>query len=263
MHTLTQFMNEINAALNYPALSYPDISLFLDQAVAELNTTLHTGLRSISECIRLFAKKHVPDAGIVSLGASVPTATFPTSADGSLSGAQEYAHVFSSSASHPREFAYRDGKEIKYSKRLLGIVTYNGQPSYFSAVAYSDSACSWVSCENPHVLDLNEYFDDEWVLLWLIPYVCFKYTVRDGGVASTFAEEMQQGFQQLQDTYDVPESYVLSERAGEFAYDEDLDEHSDDLTTRVKVRALKGYMKHGRSLNAEYGSVYDAGGFGI
>lgn len=263
MHTLTQFMNEINAALNYPALSYPDVSLFLDQAVAELNTTLHTGLRSISECIRLFESKHAPNAGVVSLGAALPTDAFPTSSDGTLGDGQAYARVLSSSASHPKEFAYRDGAEVKYSKQLLGIVSSAGMPSYFSAVAYSDSACVWVAAENPHILDLNEYFDDDWIMLWLIPYVCFKYTVRDGGVASTFAEEMQQGFQQLQESYDVPDSYTISERAGEFAYDEDLDEHSDDLTARVKIRALKGYMKHGRTLNAEYGSMFDAGGFGI
>ena len=51
--TLSNCIDRINQILNYPSLTYDDVSAFFDQAIAELNTNLHIGLRSISECITL------------------------------------------------------------------------------------------------------------------------------------------------------------------------------------------------------------------
>ena len=73
----------------------------------------------------------------------------------------------------------------------------------FQAVAYGGSA-AWVeiSTAETYEAEFSHYLPDEWIMLWLIPYVCYKYTVRDGGTAQSFAEELTQGFQQLQDTYE-------------------------------------------------------------
>ena len=43
---LTDALSNINLALNYPALTYDDIKLYFDMAIAELNTTLHTSIPS-------------------------------------------------------------------------------------------------------------------------------------------------------------------------------------------------------------------------
>ena len=49
--TIADCISQINQALNYPSLTYEDISLYLDQAIAEINTNLHIGLRSFSHLI--------------------------------------------------------------------------------------------------------------------------------------------------------------------------------------------------------------------
>ena len=51
MFTLTNTINYINQALNYPSASFTDLKLFIDQAISELNTALHIGIRSIDEII--------------------------------------------------------------------------------------------------------------------------------------------------------------------------------------------------------------------
>jgi hypothetical protein len=49
--TLNDVMKRINQILNYPSVSYDDISHFFDHAIAELNTVLKTGIPSVSEMV--------------------------------------------------------------------------------------------------------------------------------------------------------------------------------------------------------------------
>ena len=73
---------------------------------------------------------------------------------------------------------------------------------------------------------------------------------------------MQQGFQQLQDTYDVPAKVQLSIYADRPAYTSLVEKHLPNLNVIVGTRAIYEDMKHGRSLNSIYGNMFDRGGFG-
>ena len=60
--TLNTIIQHINLALNYPALAYQDISLYFDMAIAELNTTLHTAIPTVSDMLKLFEQKMSKEA---------------------------------------------------------------------------------------------------------------------------------------------------------------------------------------------------------
>ena len=254
---LSQCLNFINQALNYPSLYYDDISLYFDTAISELNTTLHTKIPHISEMILDYKRRMSNDDFKVTI-----TDTDP----------QVDATIASSDAGLPKcyydavskLFYVLDVISQTYSsmEKLYGVYFRDGHIENYQAIVYGQQA-SWqlTDSENIQECDLEEYFPDDWILLWLIPYVCFKYTVRDGGTASTFAEELTQGFQQLQDTYDIPEYTVLASVADRQAYKQLVEEHLDNLNILVRTRAIYEFMKHERALNAVYGSMYDRGGF--
>ena len=154
-----------------------------------------------------------------------------------------------------------------YSERdeLLGFHLKDNvatNPIYYKAAIYGDEVF-WVKQFNDVLLEceISDYLPDDWVLLWLIPYVCFKYTVRDGGTASTFAEELTQGFQQLQETYGIPSKVTLATYADKEAYTELVEKNLPNLDIAVPTQAIYESMKHSRIVNAVYGSMYDRGGF--
>lgn len=254
---LQQSLNYINQALNYPALNYEDISLFFDAAIAELNTTLHTNIPTISKMIdefKQYMSKNITKVLITGVDPSVnyeiPSSTVQTS---------NYYYNPSDKKFYVLNVA--TGAYTAHDN-LYGTYLRNGVPETYEAIVYGQQA-SWQITDVLNVQDceLSYYLPEEWVLLWLIPYVCFKYTVRDGGTASTFAEELTQGFQQLQETYDVPEKVVLATVADKKAYMDLVKENLPNLNVVVKTRAIYENMKHNRALNAVYGSMYDRGGF--
>ena len=268
-YKLSQFITALNAALNYPAITYDDVALYIDMCIGEINTTLHTTIRSVRECRELLKER------ILSENAPIVLATEPTGNNASVPitddanepslNAWQYWDV---ADENYHKFVHVDsiGNIDRVQTALFGVYTSEGVPKTYEAHAYSSALCLWIASDGYADLDLSDYLTEDWISLFLIPYVCFKYTVRDGGVASTFAEEMEQGFQQLQETYDVPEDVVLSKVAGMPAYHADVKwclEHGESLGRRCPTRAITEDMKHPRAIGAQFGSVYDAGGWGL
>ena len=52
--TLSDAIQRINMNLNYPAITFEDVSSFFDMAIADLNTSLHTEIKSVSNMIKEF-----------------------------------------------------------------------------------------------------------------------------------------------------------------------------------------------------------------
>ena len=259
---LTDTLSNINLALNYPALTYEDIKLYFDMAISELNTTLHTSIPTVSTMIKEFRQKmsKIKDNQIVlDVDPYQNDFSIDVNPDTPADGNPKCYY-------NSKEKCYyawnKFTKEYSTYPSLVGIYIRDGVPEkYISAIYGTD--VYWIKQEdNPDDCDFIDYLPDDWILLWLIPYVCFKYTVRDGGTAQTFAEEMQQGFQQLQETYDVPSKVLLATYADKPAYTELVAKHLPNLNVKVYTRAIYDSMKHGRSVNAVYGNMFDRGGFG-
>ena len=75
MLTLTDTVNYINQALNYPAVTLTDIKLFINQGISELNTTLHICIPDIDTMIAEHRETYVNKDNVIVL------LTKPTSAD--------------------------------------------------------------------------------------------------------------------------------------------------------------------------------------
>jgi hypothetical protein len=268
---LDKVLNNINLALNYPSLTYADISLYFDMAIAELNTTLHTSIPTVSDMIDAFEQK-------LSKEKESRVRIYPSPEDvdyiiQSYSSTQE-AELHTSTASpkipyyfnwETRKFYVMNSLNNTYTERntLEGVYIKNvSEFTFYDAVVMGDEVFWAHTSEDPILeCDFAEYLPDEWVLLWLIPYVCFKYTVRDGGTAATFAEELTQGFQQLQETYSVPSTVLLATYADKEAYKDLVIENLPNLNKWVPTKAIFQNMKHSRISNAIYSNMYDRGGF--
>ena len=111
--------------------------------------------------------------------------------------------------------------------------------------------------------DLASYIAKDWIMLFLIPYVCYKYSVRDGDTGLLFSEEFSQGFQQLQNSFSVPSTVILNEVVGEPAYSQVVLENLETLNKIVTTRAILEKYKTKRYLNAVYDDFYNHGGWGV
>lgn len=257
-YTLSEYVTRINQTLNYPSVSYEDISLFLDQAIAELNTSLHIQIKPISVLVANYTN-NVKLSPLVTLS-ETPTAVTKIP----LEEMEGYDYYYNSS-------------EKVYKVRTLGVwnsypelygIYHNpaeGISEFYKAIVFSDNAVLWgqSSNTNPTSYDLTEILPVDWITLFLIPYVCFKYSVRDGDNGTLYAEEFSQGFQQLQNAYNVPSTVKLSDVAGQKAYTEDVKEHLNNLNINIPTRAITQNMLHGRVTTPVYGNVYDNGGWGV
>ena len=263
--TLNTFIEYINKALNYPAIKFVDVDMFINMAISELNTTLHISMPSIEKQMEIFKQysakeeytevvlKNDPldptysDILCVEEGEIVPTTT---------------PFYFNLTDRHYYVYKRATGNYERQKGFLRGIYVRDGIPEFYNS-ASTVSEAYWVSVEEIDDFEMSHFLPDEWVLLWMVPYACFKYTVRDGGTAQTFAEELQQGFQQLQETYNIPETVILATKSGWLAYADLTKEHLANLNIRVGTRAIYENMKHDRVSNGHYGSMYDSGGFGL
>lgn len=266
-YKLSQFITAVNAALNYPAITYDDVALYVDMCVGEINTTLHTSLRGIRECRDALRNRVLTENAplVLATEPAGDSAALPINDGTPTPSAWQFWAV---KDANYRKFVHVDanGDVDGVRDSLFGVHVSDGVPKAYEAHSYSDALCLWVASDGYSDLDLGDYLPEDWVSLFLIPYVCFKYTVRDGGVASTFAEEMEQGFQQLQEAYDVPDAVELSQVAGLPAYRDDVKERLEsgrDLGGKCPTRAITESMKHPRAIGARFGSMYDAGGWGV
>lgn len=259
---LSEFMNYLNSALNFPSISYNDVMVYLDMAIAELNTTLHIQILPISKQISNFIDDKFKNTKLILLeddpntttGNVIPVITDPSSEI--PSGTKVYYNYIES-----HYYVLQNGEYI-ICDDFLGIYFRDHVKEYWSAFRIGPNA-NWENSEriSPDEYDLEECLAHDWLMLWLLPYVCFKYTVRDGGTAQTFAEELTQGFQQLQESYNVPENVMLATVADKYAYKDLVSKYLPNLRIGVATRAIYESMKHDRDVLPEYGSMYDRGGF--
>ena len=259
---LSEIIKHINAALNYPALTYVDINVFFDMAISELNTTLHTSIPLVTTMENRFRQslsKYDENKVILKTDPSLDNYIIPSDPE---NPAENRVPFYYNSETKTFFVLNQLNKTYKEFPTLKGLfVTTSGMHLYESMNYGSDAAWYEIPTDPNFEAEVGDYLPDDWVLLWLIPYVCFKYTVRDGGTAQTFAEELTQGFQQLQETYDVPSKVILATYADRPAYTELVEKHLPIINILVPTQAIYEDMKHSRNTNAIYGNMYDRGGF--
>lgn len=261
--TLSDCIERINQALDYPAIGYTDISHYFDQAISELNTTLRIGLKPISQLLteNEFSLNTMPN--VVALD------KYPTSAEADLIPRANFepensTYYYNTST---KKYGLKIDSVWKYYDRLYAI--YSDSTTYsthvFISAYYSDDSVMWVPYAYDALtsLDLTNYLPVDVIILFIIPYVCYKFTIRDGGNGALFREEFAQGFQQIQTSYDIPNTVHLATVAHLKAYTSDVNEHIDNLNVLVPLRAIYDSMKIGNAVMPEYGGFYESGGWGL
>lgn len=254
--TLDEVVSKINKRLNYPSFSFEDMDLFFDQAVSEINTLLHIGIKPITKLVLEFTSAQLNVPNVVLL-ASEPTSTttIPTDSNGG-----ENLYYYNTSE---KKYYIRGEGETEYTayNELYGLVINYDYAAvvrnkYFQAWPVS-SVPVWFPDRhnNPLQFDLSKYMPVDWITLFLIPYVCAALAIRDGGNGNSFTDEFVQGFNQLKVNYDVPSFAKLNEVAGDEAYKEDVEANLNDprfAQIIVPTRAIKSFMRIPDGLEATY-----------
>ena len=265
--TISDCINRINQALNYPAITYEDVSHFFDHAIAELNSSLRIALPTFTE-MRLentFKVSNSPNTIVLTATPTVsePIAsvtTVPTSPPTDSTYVKYY--VGGDSKLDHTFYIWKNDTWSKSSK-VYGIT--NAGAAY-SLIPVDASYAVWyeIPLETVTDFDVTNYLTSDWILLFIIPYVCFKFSVRNGDTGTLFSDEFTQGFQQLQTSYNVPNTVVLSSVAHLPAYKNIVSENLDNLRKEVPTRAIYQSMMIRNGVGVVRGSdLFDNGGWGI
>ena len=257
---LADAIQRINQALNFPSLAYSDMSHFLDQAIAELNTTLRIDLPLVSKMIEQSKVAYLesPDAIILN---EVPSTSIETGTTETPSLAVYWYNT------DDGKF-YVTGSNTPHDI-LYGVYLPNfDERRVFQSAVYSNNMVLWIELNINGLPDveLSNWLPDEWVILFLIPYVCSKCSARDGGDSTLYVEEYTQGFQQLQTSYNIPNEVILSDVANLPAYEPDLKALLNAgavANQKFRTRAIYPYMKINTVEQAVFGGMYDNGGWGV
>ena len=261
--TLSDCIERINQALDYPAVEYADISHYFDQAISELNSTLRIGIRPISYILKHYKADIYRAGNIIALSEAETYTNIPVLTEDPESGNCYYN-------SDTKLFGIRKSGVFEYYEDVYGYIPDNStlDVKTFKAVYFSESSVCWTTYNTDPIntLDLTEWLPMDVLILFVIPYVCNKYMLRSGGIGSVFREEFVQGFQQIQTSYDIPNFVNLVSVAGKKAYSEDVELHIKDMqlfNITVPTRAIYDDMKIGNAIQPEYGGMYDGGGWGF
>lgn len=264
--TLDNVVERINQVLNYPSVAYTDISHFFDHAMAELNTILKIAIPSVSDLV----SKHSIDTTVQNntvLLESYPNGTvhrFEELPTGRPAEGEPTYGYFVKPDIYEGVFYIYNGRTWNEFESMFGVLFENAEKKVFVATPVGQNAY-WTATEVNLTLefDLCEYMPADWWTLFVIPYVCFKYAVRDGDDGALYSTEFTQGLQQLQTSYDVPNSVVLSTVAHLPAYKEDVSSNINSLGKRVITKAITEDMRVGNAISAIFGNMHDRGGWGI
>lgn len=269
--TLTDCMARINQVLNYPALTYGDIYHFFDQAIAELNTNLRIALPSVSEMRSEHTFDITEQEGFVRIATSdeltddIPDYRTINDLPAATDLIVKYAYVCEEYRLG-RTFYKHDGDDWKKVDTLYGMyVDADGNLSTYTAVPVNTESAYWVPVDKTHVteFELTEYLPIDWWTLFIIPYVCFKFAVRNGDSGELFVDEYTQGYQQLQSSYNVPNTVKLTTVAGKPAYAKLVKQNLANLNITVFTRAIYESMRVGNGIASVYGGFYETGGWGV
>lgn len=259
---ISEVINNINVALNYPSATINDLKLYMDQAISELNSELHISIPSINEMETEIEQDMSNNNDIVLLknkpdsSTSIEVVTLDEDATG------DYFYNRSTNM-----FGIKTNDGIKHTNKLFGLYNdYNSPPQIYQAVVISDLIVLWYIPNTKDVkdFDLENYLTRDWIFLYFIPYVCFKYSVRDGDSGTLFAEEFSQGFQQLKKAYDIQSKVLLKQVCHLYAYRNLTKENINNLNILVPTRAIVEEMKIPDGVRANWGcNFYSNGGWGL
>ena len=251
-------MSRINQALNYPALTYDDVFHFFDQAISEINTSLRIALPTVTEMkventfdiTKDFytipvteddAKNYIPDEKH-----TTGSIYYDVSGDSRL---DYQLYIFKNNLWIPVDKVYG----ISELGKAYEVITV-------------DRFAVWkeTSLTVLKEFSLTDYLSIDWIILFIIPYVCFKFAVRNGDSGALFSDEFTQGFQQLQTSYNVPNEVTLSTVAHLPAYRDVTAKNLSNLNKKVFTRAITSDMRVTNSVKAVYGgNLFENGGWGI
>lgn len=277
--TISDCMSRINQALNYPALSYEDVSHFFDQAISELNTILRISLPSVTE-MRVENTFKVTDSPYcVALTTSPTTSQNIPITKTNPSGEPSKIYDLLDNEITAEVAYYRDSETyanntlcVKKSEvwepveKVYGFFAESPASSQvYAAVVVGYSYAYWVETPNESVakFSLTDYLPVDWLILFVIPYVCFKFAVRNGDSGALFSDEFTQGLQQLQTAYNVPNFVTLNTVAHLSAYRDLVKANLNDLRKQVGTRAITESMKVPNGIGKTYFSVLDSGGWDV
>jgi hypothetical protein len=266
MFTLSDCITRINQILNYPSITYTDISHFFDQAISELNTSLKIGLPLFSQMVDE-NRINIYEQSNLTLLENLPSGAATEIPSGTKSEFTDTDKIYYCTDD------YRFYKYDKYAqqwvayKNMYGIYIDDNQNRtvYTTMQLPTAGYAIWTPVVEDRLndFDLNNYLPNDWLILCIIPYVCFKTTVRDGGNGALYSEEFVQGFQQLQTSYDVPNFVELSTVAHLPAYRPLVKENIAALNKKVPTRAIYDSMKVGNAIMPTYGGFNSRGGWGF
>ena len=256
--TLSDCIERINQALDYPAVEYTDISHYFDQAISELNSTLRIGIKPISHILKYYKADIYKAGNVVAITESEAMSKIPTEATDGIN------YYYDSTT---RRFGIRKNDGFEFYSSIYAYIPNNTslEVRTYKAVYFSENNIYWgvYDADPVNTLDLTEWLPVDVIILFVIPYVCNKFAIRGGGSGSIFREEFVQGFQQIQTSYDIPNFVNLVTVAGKKAYNEDVEFNIKNLNVNVPVRAIYDNMKIGNAVQPEYGGMYDGGGWGF
>lgn len=261
--TLNDCMERINQTLNYPAVEYPDVSHYFDQAISELNSTLRIGIKPISHILKTGSFDVYTTPNAIAISESEVIAPIPV-----LEKAPDDISCYFDSTCD--KFGIKKSGSFEYYDTVYGYVPTSATISsnVYKAVYYSKDSVFWsVYNADPNAtLNLIDWLPFDVLILFIIPYVCNKFSIRDGGNGAIFREEFVQGFQQIQTSYDIPNTVYLPSVAGRKAYTEDIEAcfaANKDINMYVPTRAIYDNMKIGNAVHPTYGEFYEGGGWGF
>jgi hypothetical protein len=263
--TLSDCLARINQVLNYPAVTYGDVSHFFDQAISELNTSLRISLPSVSEMQADHTFNVTNHPGLIRLTSRPDSNTaikhYSEKPNTRVDADGNGIYVCAEFGKH--KFYKWDVDEWISVPALYGMYIANNVAEFYSAVAINTHQAVWVPVESSYVkeFDLTDYMPTDWWNLFIIPYVCFKFSVRNGDSGALFADEYIQGYQQLQSSYNVPNTVRLANVAGKTAYTSIVEQNLDHLDIVVGTRAIYETMKIPNGIGAVYGDLYSTGGW--
>lgn len=264
--TLDNCLSRINQILNYPSVAYEDISHYFDQAIEELNTTLRIALPTVSEMVSDNTFNIYSKENLVRLGPAVPAniVSIPSVEELDAHVDVGHAYVCDRDFSKRKFYKYTGTEWIPFDK-LYGISVDRDKTTAYLAVPITMYYATWVPIpvDNVEAFDLTEYLPMSWWTLFVIPYVCFKFSVRNGDSGELFVDEFTQGFQQLQSSYDVPNTVCVKDVAGLPAYSKVVEAHLNNMLAHVPTRAIFDSMRVGTGIQSVFGGFYETGGWGI
>lgn len=268
--TINECIQRINQILNYPAVSYVDISHFFDHAISELNSILRIGLPSVSELLADNTYDITLQNNTVLLeqrptySSAIPSfMTIPTDPPSEEAPAVFGYYAPNGTTVGAKYFVWNGVAWVSHNV-IYGVNFNNGTKTAYIATPIANAAY-WVetSAVRTQEFDLCEIMPLDWWILFVIPYVCFKFAVRNGDDGALYATEFTEGLQQLQTCYDVPNFVDLNSVAGDPAYTKIVQNNLNNLGIDVPTRAIKETMRVGNAIRPIYENVYDTGGWGV